>query len=96
MRPAGLTRTWAERDWYANANQIAGFLHRLNPRHWPLAALRTMMRDHLNLTLAEAVDELQGKYASSVAEFDAVENEILAMADTLSSGIIAQFPRTFK
>jgi hypothetical protein len=90
----GLKR--AERAWYANAKQIAGFLHRLNPAHWPLAALRAMMRRHLNLTLAEAVEELTGKYPQSVAEFDTVENEILGMADTLSGGIIAQFPKKFR
>jgi hypothetical protein len=86
----------AIRAWYANANKIALFLHRLNPRHWPLAALKAMMREHLNLTLTEAVEELQGKYARSVAKFDAVENEILSMADTLSNGIIAQFPKRFR
>jgi hypothetical protein len=86
----------AERAWYANANKIAGFLHQLNPAHWPLAALRAMMRTHLNLTLTEAVEELTGKYAQSVAEFDTVENEILSMADTLSNGIIAQFPKKFR
>lgn len=86
----------AEREWYANANQIAAFLHRLNPMHWPLAGLRAMMREHLNLTLTEAVDELTGKYGQSVAEFNAVENEILGMADTLSNGIIAQFPSHFR
>jgi hypothetical protein len=84
-----------EQAWYANASQIAGFLHRLNPKHWPLRALQVMMRDHLNLTLTEAVDELQGKYLLSVREFNAVEREILGMADTLSSGIIAQFPGRF-
>jgi hypothetical protein len=86
----------AERAWYANANHIAGFLHRLNPAHWPLASLRTMMRMHLNLTLDEAVAELTGRYAHSVAEFDAIEAEILTMADTLSNGIIAQFPGKFQ
>jgi hypothetical protein len=85
-----------ERAWYANANRIAGFLHQLNPAHWPLAALRAMMRMHLNLTLTEAVHQLKGKYARSVARFDTVETEILGMADTLSNGIIAQFPGKFR
>ena len=80
-----------EQAWYANANQIASFLHGLNPHHWPLAGLQAMMKTHLDLTLTEAVDQLQGNYPASVAEFDSVENEILGMADTLSSGIIAQF-----
>jgi hypothetical protein len=83
--------TQDEQAWYANANQIASFLHSLNPHHWPLAGLEAMMKAHLDLTLTEAVDQLQGNYPPSVAEFDSVENEILGMADTLSSGIIAQF-----
>jgi hypothetical protein len=76
-----------EAAWYANANQIADFLHSLNPRAWPDADLRAMMKDHLDLTLTEAVDQLHGDYSKSVADFDAVEAEILQMADTLSNGI---------
>lgn len=85
----------SENAWFANANQIAAFLHQLNPDQWSFADLAQMMRTHLNLTLTEAVDQLTGNYAGSVAEFDAVENEILGMADTLSNGIIAEFPSHF-
>ncbi|HEX5097168.1 MAG TPA: hypothetical protein VFX21_14175, partial [Acidimicrobiia bacterium] len=41
--------------WYANADDIAAFLSQANPKQWPFAEMRTMMRDHLDLTLAEAV-----------------------------------------
>lgn len=85
----------AKDDWYANARQIAVFLHDANPENWRLADLRSMMRTHLDLTLQEASDQLGGNYAASVADFDTVETEILGMADTLSSGIIAQFPKKF-
>ena len=44
-------------------------------------------KEHLDLTLTEAVDQLHGDYSKSVADFDAVEAEILQMADTQSSGI---------
>jgi hypothetical protein len=81
--------------WYANARQIAAFLHEANPRNWALADLRGMMRDHLDLTLQEASDQLGGDFAASVADYDAVETEILHMADVLSSGIIKQFPNKF-
>src|SRR5262249_1374818 len=81
----------AETAWYANAQRIAAFLHDLNPGNWPLDMLQTMMRDHLDLTLTEAVDQLSGNFAQSVADFDRVQDEILGMADTLSNGIIAQF-----
>jgi hypothetical protein len=85
----------AKADWYANARQIARFLHDANPKNWPLADLRSMMKTHLDLTLQEASDQLGGNYAASVADYDVVENEILHMADMLSSGIIAQFPEKF-
>jgi hypothetical protein len=85
----------AKDDWYANAEQIAVFLHDANPRNWPLADLDSMMKAHLDLTLQEASDQLGGNYAASIAGFDAVETEILGMADMLSSGIIAQFPQKF-
>jgi hypothetical protein len=85
----------AKDEWYANARQIARFLHRANPDNWPLPEMRQMMKSHLDLTLKEAADQLGGHYAASVADYDLVEAEILDMADMLSSGIIAQFPRTF-
>jgi hypothetical protein len=82
--------------WYANANQIARFLHRLNPQHWPLKEMRAMMREHLDLTLEEAVAYLNGDYEASVAAYDAVHLQALEMADMLSEGIIKQFPNKFK
>src|SRR5438477_8966350 len=53
----------AKAAWYANANDIAVFLHNLNPRQWPLDQLQMMMRQHLDLTLTEAVDQLRGNFA---------------------------------
>lgn len=81
--------------WYANAHDIAVALHGLNPDHWPLADLDSMMREHLDLTLAEAVARLEGRYADDIAAYDRVHTGILAMADMLSDGIVAQFPARF-
>lgn len=83
------------KSWYANADQIAAFLHRANPDNWPLRDLRRMMHRHLTLTTREAVAQLSGKYPASVRAYDNVEHEILGMADMLSTGIIAQFPSRF-
>lgn len=85
----------AEDRWYANANDIADLLARANPRFWPDATMRQMMKTHLDQTLVEATDELTGGFAAGVAEYDEIEAHILDMADTLSAGIIGAFPRMF-
>jgi hypothetical protein len=86
----------ASARWYANANDIAAFLSSANPDHWPLEEMQAMMRDHLDLTLAEAVARLQGDFQADIAAYDEVHGQILEMADMLSAGIIAQFPKAFK
>ena len=86
----------AKDAWYANGREIADFLNAANPRNWPRATLRSMMRTHLDQTIQEAVAQLTGDYAASVRMYDEIEDHILTMADTLSSGIVAQFPRRFR
>jgi len=85
----------ANKRWYANANDIADFLHKANPDHWPQAALRSAMKMHLDQTLDEATHRLQGKFEQDIKDYDAIVDHILKMADILSSGIIAQFPAKF-
>jgi hypothetical protein len=82
--------------WYANADQIARFLHHANPENWALLDLKLMMHRHLKLTTNEAVAHLQGDYQADVQAYDEIENEILQMADMLSAGIIDQFPDRFR
>ncbi|MFC7359825.1 hypothetical protein [Nocardioides astragali] len=85
----------AHAAWYANSDDIAGFLAAANPRYWPQAAMRAAMRGHLDQTLAEASHELTGQYAKSVADYDEIHHHILGMADVLSAGIIRTFPHRF-
>ena len=86
----------AKTSWYDNGSQIAIFLHNANPKFWPLADTQSMMKMHLDLTLAEASDRLNGKWAADIGDYDMVHQEILQMADMLSLGIIHQFPDLFK
>jgi len=81
--------------WYANAHEIAVFLSTSNPRFWPLDEMDQMMKEHLDLTLEEAVARFEGRYADDVRAYDEVHLQILEMADMLSDGIIGLFPRQF-
>lgn len=86
----------ANARWYDNANDIADLVSSIDPVVWPDAAMRDMMKVHLDQTLAEASDELGGHYTASVADYEAIHQHILEMADLLSSGIIKQFPGRFR
>jgi len=86
----------ANTRWLTNADQIADFLSKANPKAWPDAEMRSMMHDHLKLTTDEAVARLHGDWAGDVKAYDAVHMQILHMADMLSDGIVNQFPKQFK
>lgn len=88
--------TAASDRWYANADQVATLLNGANPNNWPLAEARAMMKEHLDLTLAEATAHLKGDYAADVGAYDKIHGQILGMADMLSAGIVAQFPDRFR
>ncbi len=85
----------AAAKWYANGDDIATFLSSANPQNWPLADMKAGMKMHLDLTLKEATDRLQGKYADDVKDYDKVHEHILGLADLLSTGIEKQFPKRF-
>jgi len=80
----------ANEAWYDNGYQIAQFLAAANP-HWSLEELVDMMNEHLDLTLDEATARLNADWEADVSIYDAVEEEILMMADELSMGISMQF-----
>lgn len=83
-------------EWYVNGNEIADFLHEANPRNWSRKAMRRMMKGHLDQTVSEAVNRLSGRYEADVRDYDEIHRHILMMADTLSRGMIEQFPRRFR
>jgi hypothetical protein len=85
----------AKKRWYANADAIAAFLSAANPGNWPLAEMKQMMHDHLDLTTTEVAARLKGDWAADLAAYEKVHGQILQMADMLSAGIIKQFPQKF-
>jgi hypothetical protein len=86
----------AKAAWYQNGNQIARFLSEANPKNWRFAKVRALMRGHLDLTIEEAAARLQGDFPADIRAYDRIHSHILVFADTLSSGIIKQFPKRFR
>lgn len=84
----------AEKDWYANADEIAKFLGSINP-FWSASEWREMLHEHLALTKTEAVNILSGKYEDSITVFDKIERQALEMADVMTDGITKQFASKF-
>jgi hypothetical protein len=83
-----------ERKWYANADEIAAFLGRINP-FWSEEEWKEMLHEHLALVNDEEVYYLTGNYAAGVAIYDEVERQTLEMADMIAFGIFKQFPEQF-
>jgi hypothetical protein len=59
-------------------------------------AFAALMRAHLDQTLEEAAARLKGDFAADIRAYDEIHQHILVMADTLSSGIVEQFPAKFR
>jgi hypothetical protein len=80
----------AEKRWYENADEIAGFFSHINP-YWSVRHMRAMWHKHLDLTKEEAVATIGRKFNTSIGIFDQIEYQAMMMADDFSNGIICQF-----
>lgn len=85
----------AVKSWYRNAKHLGDFLASANPA-WHKASMEKMMKTHITQTIAYASDQLQGKYAKSIRDYNHAEGHMMTMSDMLSHGIIKQFPHRFK
>jgi len=83
-----------EKQWYANADQIAYFLNAINP-HILKEEFKNMLYTHLAMTKEEAVSRLTHNYLNDIALFDKIENQAIMMADMMANGIVKQFPNIF-
>jgi hypothetical protein len=85
----------SNKKWFANADEMVQHLHKLN-RDWAIGDLKKMLNDQMKLTADEASERLKKNYDADVIAFDKVHEGVLKMSDTLSEGIIIQFPQKFK
>lgn len=83
-----------DKKWSANAEEIAALLSGANP-NWPKKDVVDLLNLHLTLTKGEVVARLSKKWDEDVKAFDDIFTEINTVADTLSDGIIKQFPTKF-
>lgn len=81
-------------DWYRNADEIAEFLSKANP-NWPKAKLQQLLQMHLQLVADDLMARLKKDWDTDILAFDKGLDHIIVMADTLSEGIIKQFPTKF-
>ena len=79
----------------ANADSIAAFLNKANPRGFALQPLQGALRMHIDLLMKEATAHLKKDWSGSVAALDESMRQATQMADVLSEGIMKQFPSRF-
>ncbi len=81
--------------WYRNADDIARFLSSANP-NWPEKTLKEMLYIHLQFVTDQVASRLKQNWNGDISAFDLGEDHIIKMADTLTGGIIKQFPNKFQ
>lgn len=86
--------TEGDKRWRENADGIADFLSSANPS-WPKAVLTDMPYKHLDYTTAEVVSRLKKDWPADIEAYDKGHDHMLAFADTLTNGIVKQFPKKY-
>jgi hypothetical protein len=62
----------------------------INP-NWSKNEWKMLLYDHLKMVESEAVLRLNSEYEKDIAQFDAIEDQALMMADYMANGIAKQF-----
>jgi hypothetical protein len=83
-----------EKRWHANADEIATFLSGANP-NWPKAVLTDMLYKHLDFTTTEVISRIKKDWPADIEAYDKGHAHMLMFADSLTDGIVKQFPKKF-
>lgn len=81
--------------WSGSADDIASALSRANPA-WPRQTLKDILYKHQNFSTAQVVARLNQDWQADLEAYDQDHDCVLLLADTLSDGIVRQFPRKFR
>jgi hypothetical protein len=82
------------KEWFRNADDITAFLTKANP-NWSEKELKDLLYMHLDFVTKEAVARISKDWVKNIESFDNGRAHIFHLADTLSKGLIKQFPEKF-
>lgn len=83
------------KEWYRNADEIAAFLSNANP-YLKNEDIKNMMYMHLKLVANDLSASLAKDWDARIVSIDDGLTHIILMADTISAGVVRQFPDKFK
>ncbi|WP_059173402.1 hypothetical protein [Bacillus sp. FJAT-27445] len=81
--------------WYRNADQIAAFLSGANP-YLKNQDLKNLLYKHLQFVTNDLSASLVKDWNARIVSIDDGVSHIILMADTISAGVVKQFPDKFK
>lgn len=82
------------KEWYRNADEIAIFLSSVNP-YLKNEDLKNLLHMHLKLVANDLSPSLAKDWDARIVSIDEGLTHIITMADTISEGVVKQFPDKF-
>ncbi|MED0962388.1 glycosyltransferase [Bacillus paramycoides] len=82
------------KEWYRNADDIASFLSHANP-YLKNEDLKNLLYKHLKMVTNDLSTSLEKDWNGRIASIDEGISHIILMADTISAGVVKQFPEKF-
>lgn len=83
------------KEWYANADEIAKFLSSQNPKY-SYEQLQEMLHEHLELITDDVMARVKKDWDAEIVAFDKGLEHMMMFGDLLTEGIVKQFPENFK
>ncbi|NGY77114.1 glycosyltransferase [Bacillus megaterium] len=80
------------KEWYRNADDIAAFLSQANP-YLKNEDLKKLLYMHLKLVTNDLSASLEKDWEARIVAIDEGVSHIILMADTISAGVVKQFPK---
>jgi hypothetical protein len=83
------------KEWYRNADDLAAFLSGANP-YLKNEDLKNLLNMQLKLVTNDFFASLAKDWNARIVAIDEGDTHIILMADTITAGVIKQFPDKFE